>query len=584
MTGSTLGVVTTYMVSGTRKMLEPGDMTARWVLSPGVPIVSLKVDDGYSFRRHAAGRVWAVALNALGEAFYLRDAPRFNGNPRTFGEKVLSAWLTGRSVEWHLVEPTLRQSKLLQHDGDGPKDNLDPARDPRSSPDSYNLDYDARIEEAVKISRIARQEVGWFQARFRGWDMRRKLEVDFAGDNGKGAGEAILVVDCGDGANLKPRILRFTRSDGHEDHWDKTRFAIRSPFKITATALDSSLHTLKLRSEDLLYLDNVAREDRKIPGGNGRARFLAAGFDNGSILLWNARHELSDHSVEVSPLKTIETGSASVTCLALTALHLVHGGRDGLVQAWDVLGSTLEPLKTILNAGTGAGVHLSRHHFSSSLPNSQVLVARKAVGSVFLDPDPTKLRGIVSFGAFLRFWCYSSTGDEVARRRQAAAKSRPEYDHRRKSDKTAVDRNDYADDELERAAKQKLGMKYLGDLTEEEALMYAQMISKESFAEEQRRIGLEVAESSMSKNAEVGVPDATAVASDDASSPTPGPSVESDEEMARRLAEEEQANAAGFWTSSPTSETDSAWFPIKYKQARKKKMGKKVGGGTGSGA
>src|SRR5262249_2347679 len=77
MSAATLGVVSAWTLGHRRgpaaSRYARGELTVRWALCPGVPIVALGVDDGYNQRRKAAGRVWAVALNALGEVYYLKE-------------------------------------------------------------------------------------------------------------------------------------------------------------------------------------------------------------------------------------------------------------------------------------------------------------------------------------------------------------------------------------------------------------------------------------------------------------------------------------------------------------------------------
>jgi len=54
--------------------------------------------------------------------------------------------------------------------------------------------------------------------------------------------------------------------------------------------------------------------------------------------VWDVRHRLRETPKvvnSVSPLRVISTESPQVSCLAVTSLFLVHGGNDGLVQAWD---------------------------------------------------------------------------------------------------------------------------------------------------------------------------------------------------------------------------------------------------------
>jgi len=54
---------------------ERGQVTAKWVISPGVPIIAISVDENYSVKRHAHRRIWATVLNALGEVFYVTELP-----------------------------------------------------------------------------------------------------------------------------------------------------------------------------------------------------------------------------------------------------------------------------------------------------------------------------------------------------------------------------------------------------------------------------------------------------------------------------------------------------------------------------
>ncbi|KAK2071099.1 hypothetical protein P8C59_005550 [Phyllachora maydis] len=113
MTGSSLGVVTTYALghdaSGLR--YSDGDVTARWILSPGVPIISLTLDDKYSPKRKFLKRVWAVALNALGEVYYLVAPPMAPVSRPKADDAIRHAWLVGRTVHWELVESTRRTAR-----------------------------------------------------------------------------------------------------------------------------------------------------------------------------------------------------------------------------------------------------------------------------------------------------------------------------------------------------------------------------------------------------------------------------------------------------------------------------------------
>ena len=73
MSGSSAGIISTYGLQ--RKSLHRNsraayEITSRCVLSPGVPIVAIEVDEHFTPSRLTQNRIWAVVLNALGEVFY----------------------------------------------------------------------------------------------------------------------------------------------------------------------------------------------------------------------------------------------------------------------------------------------------------------------------------------------------------------------------------------------------------------------------------------------------------------------------------------------------------------------------------
>ena len=227
LTGSTLGVVTAYSLgsdpSGPR--YSAGEMTARWVLSPGVPIISLKIDDHYSQKRKVAARVWAVALNALGEVFYLTETMVPDVNRAKGDDVTKHAWLAGRTVSWHLVECTRRQARPDESD----KNAVRGGYSPRSPSNAMKLSPEQLAAEAREIEKFLRHRPAHFRKVCEGWDMRRKLEVDFGGDDGNGAGEAVFVIDSGTDKDVPPRVQRFTRSAGpreHEEADDSSAFAM----------------------------------------------------------------------------------------------------------------------------------------------------------------------------------------------------------------------------------------------------------------------------------------------------------------------------------------------------------------------
>ena len=78
LTGSSHGIVSSYSLgtNGLReRRIERGEITARWMISPGVPIIAITIDEDFSLKRQVNHRIWAVILNALGEVYYLTDVP-----------------------------------------------------------------------------------------------------------------------------------------------------------------------------------------------------------------------------------------------------------------------------------------------------------------------------------------------------------------------------------------------------------------------------------------------------------------------------------------------------------------------------
>ncbi|ORY65073.1 uncharacterized protein BCR38DRAFT_340950 [Pseudomassariella vexata] len=562
MTGSTLGVVTAYALgfdpSGPR--YTSGEISARWVLSPGVPIIAIKVDESYSQKRNAAGRVWAVALNALGEVFYLNSTPTPLAMKSKSDSSVRCAWYSGRSAYWHLVEPTRRQARP----GDFDKNAVRGAYSPRSPSNAMNLKRDQMVAEAREIEKFLRYKPVHFRKVCSGWDMRRRLEVDFASDDTHGAGEAIFVIDCGLEEDQKPAVTRFTRDVASRkqpgaasnsvpppvveelpvpslfgggnpeptltdtpaspfatqalprpglqnpnaetnsrtqgmDEWHQTTFLLKEcdHAGITTSSTDMSLYGLMTSFEDPLIggtnrppsapATTTDQCPLDIPGR--RARMLGIGTNSGLVMLWNMRE--GHASAGVQPVRILQTESPAISCIALSALYLVHGGSDGLVQAWDPLGSTLDPIRT-LSSRSG---RIPRHMISANPALGNINFS--AAGAIVLDPDPTVLRGIVSFGTFVRYWAYSSSGQPAGRKRRL----RHSDVHGRVSSRRqgggvkgyiAAEAEELRlEQELKSREQAHLRSRFgvgLGDLTEEEAIRYAEMVSQEAYLlHEQRR-------------------------------------------------------------------------------------------------
>ncbi|UKZ73581.1 hypothetical protein TrVFT333_001228 [Trichoderma virens FT-333] len=581
LTGSALGIITAYSLGwdSTGPRYANGDVTARWVISPGVPIISLKVDDSFNQKRKSSSRVWAVALDALGEVYYLCDVPIGKPVRASAEEMTRNAWYAGRTVYWHLLEATRRIAREDELDKNATRGGYSP----RSPSASMHLSQEQLVAEAREIEKFMRYRPSHFRKVCEGWDMQRKLEVDFASDDSKGAGESIFVIDCGLAENRPAGIQRYSRSlipvqaspsesttplapvstslfgsiggfanrisPISESHtplsppptpksppmpltvihdWSKQEFDLRgySHDVVTSVALDNSLSSLFTLGEDPLHTANEASSmtspwadhgAREIPGR--RTRFIVIGTNRGAVLVWNARDD--DRTREIQPLRILQTESPEVTAVAASGLYLVHGGNDGLVQAWDPLASTVEPIRTINARSNG---RVPRHMLVMNPALQESTYA--AVRAIHLDPDPTTLQGVVSFGAFLRYWSYGSNGHAAGRKRRVR---HSDMDARLASRRQGHAVSGYiASEEAEmrreneqQAREHSRRLKRfgaLGDLTEEEALLYAQMVSEEAYnVEEQRRASDSAADASLDT--------ASSVSENTVSTLTPDPSV-----------------------------------------------------------
>ncbi len=219
-----------------------------------------------------------------------------------------------------------------------------------------------------------------------------------------------------------------------------------------------------------------------------------------------------------------------------------------------------------------------------------------AVGAIVLDSDPTILRGVVAYGAFMRYWSYSSKGSAPGRKRRMR---HPDAQGRAAGRRFGSNVSGYILEEEEelrhenahRAREQarlrkRFGVGALGDLTEQEALEYMQMVSEESFmADEVRRAsdsaadtsGADTASTTSHSTADATTPEASFVES----SPLQQNLTTDDEDeyeeqiqQAMRLSLLEGVNDRG--QSPHRSGTDEFEFAITYKA--KTKGGRKKGG------
>ena len=668
------GVLSAYSLGSTdlrTLRLSPGEVTAAWVLSPGVPIVGLAVDDAHSLNRQAQNRIWAVALNALGELFYLTKFPKRQKLAR--GTKLNNeqlerfAFATGRTVMWNLVEPSRR---VARPDPYGDMD-IDGSYSPRSSWNGMCLSKEQVCAETREIEKFLLYPPKHFRKVCNGWDMRRKLEIDFAGDDENFAGEAIVVFECGlegSAAAVKQYVRtkveeeifspsmadsivtirppHRTPTDERESIFGESpangmqqlepavddqcgRFAAAKSYsgaesspqrpqrveewrmleltfgsaknvEITTTTIDHSTYATLLISEDpALGMTNISETSSQgspsqgeyqncvdIPGQ--RARFIAAGTKTGSIFVWDVRTPIpkaADIAHTVEPIRVIYTDSPEISCLAMTALQLVHGGNDGLVQAWDPLASTTDPIRT-LNSRFSSRARRRLIQAQSSARG--VGINLFAAGAICLDPDPTALRGMVSLGTFLKYWSYSSSATDHVKgsKRRLRRSDRGSNNHGGERFSATVRNTNLKgyiaseqremQRENERRQREKahlvgrFGVDLLGN--EEEALAYARMLSEESLAadEERRR--------SQSHTRAISTP---ALSSSDWSSgdSTPADSAElkgQDQldadiaEAIQRSLEDSRTNTPQEQTSLPTPETGGYEIPIKYARRGRK--------------
>lgn len=655
--GSSSGLVSAYSV-GTNPLrerrLERGELTARWVLSPGVPIIAIAVDDNYSSKRHLLKRIWAVALNALGEVFYLCDFP-----VRTVLDRALKldkahlerlAWQTGRTVNWTLVESTRRVARLDPFD----RCEVDGSYSPRTSWDGSFLSKEQIGAETKEINSFLQKKSKHFRKACEGWDMRRLLQVDFSASDENGAGEGILVVGCGLDEGQQAMIKRYTRcktaesSDervadrgpsgsvahgdaGHDsvfgmhkslineqptwsfkesvvsrrnsasplesepraklvEEWRTSVFllgGLKSP-QIITTAIDMSNFALLTTAEDPLLRRNgasTASSSLSFPMGEmsltsltdipgQRARLLAIGTKTGTIILWNARAPVAANTIlenNIKPIRIIYTDSPQISCLALTSLYLVHGGNDGLVQAWDPLASTMDPIRT-LNSRFSSRAR--RRLIQAEASPAGVGVNLFAAGAICLDPDPTVLRGMVSLGSHLRYWSYSSQiadqykGNKRRLRRSERGSNqggdrfsgtgRGALKEYIVNEKLELEREKRIKREEEKRLAGRFGVDLLGPgASEDEILAYATMLSEEAAqSDELRRKSASDGASSDTITEEAVVSPISSATLDD---------IDDDMAEAIRLSLQENSNAS----PSEIGNAGAGEIPVKYAKVKR---------------
>lgn len=493
-----------------------------YCISPGVPIVQVKIDEDFLPRRHRQKRPWLTAINALGEVYYLRTLP--------------GAALT---ADWKLIPQTERIATPLYFE-------VFPEITERT-PDKEKV---AKLKQRDNL--LLKMDYSLLKELWEGCGMDWFLEVDWAGDNIIAGRKGIQNKDRK--AGFLPNIIRYhlrtvqptnqpkdfirvvpshTNSpvpsrqgsifggdpvssgtvtplanqqpadtednaegeagdDAEEapariDSWSPTTLYLHNTFTLlTCSAIDASPLSRLTASEDPTLRASI-------PGGN--ARLFSVGTNTGSIFIFNSRAPVEPIAL---PLRVIHTDSPVITTLGVSSLAVVHGGDDGLVQAWDPLGSTEKPVRTIHSRFSAkARRRLEQHAGTATAGMGDNQFAARCLT---LDPDPTNLRGIVALGTFVKYWSLQS--DTLVRKhRKGAATGGGKHGSRNAVRTKGEIREAIVMDqkamkaERERRKKEEMKMKKrfgvekgASAMSEEEMLAYATMISQEQFEKERSRL------------------------------------------------------------------------------------------------
>ena len=271
--------------------------------------------------------------------------------------------------------------------------------------------------------------------------------------------------------------------------------------EITATAIDISKYAFVTVDEDpalepetsVPSSSNIRCNSEglqplsKLPGQRGR--FIAAGTSSGSIIIWDIRtpNVLATDTVQkIEPIRIIQTGSPQITSLALTALYIVHGGSDGLLQAWDPLASQLEPLRTVKSRSNKAD-RRDRQNLRQRINMGRRFTA---VSAIQLDPDPMTLRGVAACGFNLKYWSYNdwSSGKGKGgkyKRNRPLRQTNDSFVSTNKVEMKAYitsEKREHEEDEANlQMERNRFINRYGTDLgSEEEMLAYATMLSRET--------------------------------------------------------------------------------------------------------
>ncbi|TKA82372.1 hypothetical protein B0A55_01433 [Friedmanniomyces simplex] len=233
-----------------------------------------------------------------------------------------------------------------------------------------------------------------------------------------------------------------------------------------------------------------------------RARLFAVGTKTGIVLLWNMRTPAPKTwtaSSTVGPVRIIYTESPQISCLALSSLFLIHGGNDGLVQAWDPLGSSFQPIRTLSSRFASR----ARRQLAQAQASPQgVGINLFAAGALCLDPDPTVLRGMVSLGVRILYWSYSSSAADqyksqkrrLRRTERGSNNGGAQFSGAARSNLKDYIANEKFELDREKQHRRKEAQRFAGRFgtelmggSEEEMLAYAAMLSQETLEQETLR-------------------------------------------------------------------------------------------------
>ncbi|KAF3905027.1 hypothetical protein AA313_de0204882 [Arthrobotrys entomopaga] len=521
--------------SGSSKgVVQFQDTSNRWMsftVCPGIPILEIRIDDGYTKARERRNRVWCVVVNAIGEVWYMKGKlpKKTIALGRNMGEQPEQEF-----TPWFYIPATRKANAPI---GIG---ILTPE------------DLNATLEVGQHQQALMHTEPQVMALMYRDhWREDYFIEADFGGQNFiigcKGEDEGPNSIKRRATMRKYSRILDNVREEAisevfiknvygrgyHKeieelvprapdevdppDEWQSVELSIPQNKAtdyvfITSTSIDMSNIALLSPNEDPLLTRSSSHPlaPQQIVGQ--LSRLFAIGTNTGVIHVYNARHPIpSSSDTNLPPLHTITTASPSISSLALSSLYLVHGGTDGLVQAWDPLVSLTEPIRAIHSRfSTRARRRLAQAANSIHGIGENQFAAR----AIFLDPDPTQLRGIVALGTHIRSWSFSSSIEKVqensnTRRRRKNArrgsnngpylgtsgisgKGRAGNSSKAPLPRDIIDETEriahtrYQDEAKKARMAERFGVGHdaMKGMTEEEMVMYAMMISEESFERE----------------------------------------------------------------------------------------------------